>query len=91
MELMVRNLPGSLDFPRCDGAPRCSTALHRMPTPGSTSNGPSATQVRAAVLTALVTIVILALSAPRASAQWTLETKDGKANLRVGFLAQPQM
>ena len=34
---------------------------------------------------------LAALLATPVSAQWTIETKDGKSNLRVGFLAQPQL
>jgi hypothetical protein len=35
-------------------------------------------------------VIVLLLAAP-ASAQWTVETKDGTTNLRFGFLAQPQL
>ena len=90
MEQTVRNLPGSLDSPRCDaGAPRRSTTRPRTATTGW--KAARARSVRAAILTALVTIGIVVASAPRVSAQWVVETKDGKANLHLGFLAQPQM
>jgi hypothetical protein len=40
---------------------------------------------------ALVAILAGTAWVPRASAQWLLETKDQKANIKVGFLAQPQL
>lgn len=45
-------------------------------------------RLRLAVMTAGVLIATLA--AP-ARAQWLIETKDGKANLKIGILAQPQL
>jgi hypothetical protein len=38
----------------------------------------------------LVGLMLVAWAAP-AAAQWQIDTKDGKANLRIGFLAQPQL
>jgi hypothetical protein len=46
---------------------------------------------RVCILTAcLGALFYLACAAP-ADAQWQIETKDGKATLRIGFLAQPQL
>ena len=36
-------------------------------------------------------LVAWVLWAAPASAQWQIESKDGKANLKIGFLAQPQL
>ena len=44
---------------------------------------------RLGVLT--LTMCALAAAARPASAQWLLESKDGKASLKIGFLIQPQM
>ncbi len=35
--------------------------------------------------------LLLAVSARPATAQWQIDSKDGKANLKVGFLVQPQL
>ncbi len=36
-------------------------------------------------------VVVLTLGAGTASAQWQIESKDGKSSLKFGFLVQPQM
>jgi hypothetical protein len=38
-----------------------------------------------------LTMCALAAAARPSSAQWLLESKDGKASLKIGFLIQPQM
>jgi hypothetical protein len=38
----------------------------------------------------LFTIGLFVLAAPPAGAQWQVESKDGKTNVKFGFLAQPQ-
>ena len=51
-------------------------------------------QARTLVQTGRLSILaaaLVALPASTASAQWQIETKDGSASLRVGFLAQPQL
>ena len=40
---------------------------------------------------ALLVVMALGLGADTASAQWQIESKDGKASLKFGFLIQPQM
>lgn len=46
---------------------------------------------RGTILVAFLGALIVLVWAAPAAAQWQIETKDGKANLRVGFLAQPQL
>jgi hypothetical protein len=46
---------------------------------------------RGTTLVALVGGLIVTAWAVPAAAQWQVDTKDGKANIKVGFLAQPQL
>jgi hypothetical protein len=46
--------------------------------------------MRRVVATVLVGAAIAALPARPASAQWQIDSKDGKTNIKFGFLAQPQ-
>ncbi len=46
---------------------------------------------RKAFLVTLATILVVALRVTPASAQWLLESKDQQSNIRIGFLAQPQL
>ncbi len=39
---------------------------------------------------AAVAAVLAGASADRADAQWQIDSKDGKTNIKIGFLAQPQ-
>lgn len=39
----------------------------------------------------LTAALFVALPARRASAQWQIDSKDGTANIKIGFLAQPQL
>ncbi|HEY3380966.1 MAG TPA: porin [Vicinamibacterales bacterium] len=44
-----------------------------------------------APLAAAIAVLVLALSASPARAQWMISSKDGKTNVKIGFLAQPQL
>jgi hypothetical protein len=46
--------------------------------------------LRRIVLTALAAAVLGLLPARPAAAQWQIDSKDGKSNIKIGFLAQPQ-
>ncbi len=46
--------------------------------------------IRLVVVAALAGGLLLGVSVRPASAQWQIDSKDGKASLKIGFLAQPQ-
>jgi hypothetical protein len=57
--------------------------LHRTP--------PREVPVRTFRFTVLACVLLLAASARPAAAQWQIDSKDGKASIKIGFLAQPQL
>ena len=42
-------------------------------------------------LAAIAAAVLLTTASRPAAAQWTIESKDGTSNVKIGFLAQPQI
>ncbi len=46
---------------------------------------------RQGTLAAAIAVVLAAAWATPAAAQWQIDSKDGKSNIKIGFLAQPQI
>jgi hypothetical protein len=46
---------------------------------------------RQGLLAAIVVTLVVAFWAAPARAQWQIDSKDGKSNIKIGFLAQPQI
>jgi hypothetical protein len=47
--------------------------------------------IRHLAVAALASGLVVSVSARPAAAQWQIDSKDGKSNLKIGFLAQPQL
>ena len=47
--------------------------------------------IRHLAVAALAGGLVVSVSVRPAAAQWQIDSKDGKASLKIGFLAQPQL
>jgi hypothetical protein len=86
MEQTVCNPPDSPLLTRRDATPPATAGCTRL-----SESAPTKDAIARTCRDLILAVVIIAASVTPARAQWTLDTKDGKASLRFGFLAQPQL